>query len=70
MSCAPQEVRALWLPYASLVRRFLEVAWKDTIRLRVLRVDHDAKQIVGEFAGEGGVDYGAVSGQELNLGKP
>jgi hypothetical protein len=25
------------------------VAWKDTIRFKVLAVDHVAKQIIGEF---------------------
>ena len=40
--CGPCGYRASLVDYSG-------VAWKDTIRLRVLGVDHDRKQIVGEF---------------------
>ena len=40
--CGPCGYRASLVDYSG-------VAWKITIRLRVLGVDHDAKQIVGEF---------------------
>lgn len=35
--------------YEASLDDFSPVAWKDTIRLRVLRVDHAAKRLVGEF---------------------
>ena len=28
---------------------YAEVAWKDRIRFRVLTVDHDAREMTGEF---------------------
>ena len=40
--CGPCGYRASLVDYS-------RVAWKDTIRLRVLGVDHDGRQIVGEF---------------------
>ncbi len=40
--CGPCDYRASLTDYS-------QVAWKDTIRFKVLAVDHDAKRITGEF---------------------
>jgi Family of unknown function (DUF6386) len=40
--CGPRSYRASLVDYSG-------VAWKDTIRLRVISVDHHSKQLVGEF---------------------
>ena len=40
--CGPGYFRATLADYS-------QVAWKDTIRFRVLTVDHQAKQLTGEF---------------------
>jgi hypothetical protein len=43
--CGPCRYRASVVDYSG-------VAWKDTIRLKVLEVDHGAKHLVGEFVGK------------------
>jgi hypothetical protein len=35
--------------YYATLTDYSQVAWKDTIRFRVISVDHDAKEMIGEF---------------------
>ena len=35
--------------YHAELNDYAQVAWKDTIRFRVLTVDHQAKSMTGEF---------------------
>jgi hypothetical protein len=37
------------LGYGASLVDYAAVAWRDTIRLKVLKVDHTAKQLIGEF---------------------
>jgi hypothetical protein len=41
-NCGPCHYRAKLTDYS-------QVAWKDTIRIRVVAVDHDSKELTGEF---------------------